>query len=168
MNRSIAAAVAVVTVLAAPAASACSCIGHPSQAAAEKAGARAYAAADMIVDATVGGPPGSYRRICCGAGGKPRRDVLGRTFTPARSLIIHRILKGRPPVRAMLAGATTQVRPEGCAVLQDTCTPVPNDGSRQILVLRRLADGRYASLSFCEITALRNSRRGQALFTRGR
>ena len=151
---------------AAPIAQACGCVGHPTPTAVEAAGERAYAAADLIVDATPAGTPDAYRRICFGPGNLPRPRDYGRKIAMDRPFVIHRVLKGRAPLRPILAAEPAEVTRHGCGILSNSCQVEAPESGRHILILRKVAAGRYKPLSVCEHLALRNSRRGQALFNR--
>jgi hypothetical protein len=162
--RHIALACAGAVVVAASVANACSCIGFPTQAEADAAGERAYRAADLIVDATPGAEPASYSVLCGAAGSKPRPQDVGRSITLDRPLTIHRVLKGKAPKNAVLAGQQVTAYAGGCGIMTNSCDVGIAPGARNVFVLQREKDGRYRMANYCSLVALRQSRRGAQLF----
>ncbi len=162
MPRLVALTSAAIACIVAPVAQACLCAIGSTRAEIEAAGARAYAAADLIVDATVGEVSWRHRTVC----GSPRVFGFGQAISADRPITVHRVFKGRAGSTPVLIGKETSVERFGCVVRDNSCEPTIRSRQRTILVLHREADGRYRALDMCEVEALRNSKAGQALFKR--
>ncbi|MBN2970830.1 hypothetical protein JW805_02205 [Roseomonas aeriglobus] len=162
MSRPFVTIIAAIGCIAAPAAEACLCAIGQTQADIDAQGARAFGAADLIVDATVGDVSWWHRTAC----GSPRLFGFGQAISADRAITVHRILKGRTGFAPTLIGRETRVERSGCVVLDNSCDITIRSHRRTILFLHRVAGGRYRALSGCDEQAIRNSRVGQALFKR--
>ncbi|MFD1788180.1 hypothetical protein ACFSC3_11405 [Sphingomonas floccifaciens] len=157
---------ATITAAATLVANASTCSGHATRAEADVAGERVYEEADLIVEGTAGPKSDAYRDICFGRDGKPQPGDDGRTVSLDRPFVIHRVLKGRAPERAIMAYEPATASAFGCGILYRDFDEDPPEDLRHVMVLRQTADGRYRPVSSCARVALRNSRRGQVLFKR--
>lgn len=153
-----------VALLFARVAAACSCVIYLSQAEVDRNGEAAYQKADLIVIATPGDASSEHKAMCSpGRSARVPSDV-GRTIDDDRPLAVHRVLKGRAPARPVLKGMTKDVVIGGCRVRLTGCDISHPAGKRTLLVLHRLPDGRYESVSLCSLDVLERSARGRALF----